>query len=233
MNKTSKIKLVRLRGRNQITLPTEVIDTLSLEEGDYLAAVSGEDGTIRLRPAKLNVAGTPEAERAISRAEADLEAGRSKKFDNLEEFKNEMRSSHREQMKEMEPQRSAMLVHVWPRFTTVTIQRHNIPVFSRTIVIGSRTSGTIQKLAMEIRKTMEFFQATAGGPHVSRVFLSVAPPGVTGMAEGLEKALGIKVEESPAVTAAVRHVNQILEGSHFYPSIDVGYEFNSLPTIKK
>lgn len=200
MKKTGKIKLVRLRGKNQITLPESVINALELEEGDYLAAVTGEDGTVSLRPARLDVAGTPGAEKAIQRAKGDIAAGRTEQFDSIQDFTSDMLSKHREQMKEGEAERTWMLVHVGTTLTSVSIQRLGAPILTRAIAIGS--GGTVQQLAEEVKKTVEFFRAAGGGSEVGKVFLSAGQAQMAGLAEELKRALGTEVSELPSMDVA-------------------------------
>lgn len=78
-------KYVRLRGRNQITLPGEVTGRLKLHEGDFLEVVLPDDGAIQMTPARLVKMGTPEAEAAEDRAEEDIQQGRTVSFGTAEE----------------------------------------------------------------------------------------------------------------------------------------------------
>lgn len=205
MTKLPKIKLVRLRGRNQITLPASVIESLSLEEGDYLAAVLGEEGIIRLRPAKMVTAGTPEAEQATNRAKADLRAGRSEKFESVEDFTNAMLARHREQMSELTPSRTTMLVHVGTASTSASVQQWGVPIFTRSIRVGS-ANGSTAEMIDEVRKTVAFFQSHVGEGKIDLIFLSVGPPRLGGLALALELALGIRVRELAPVTTEASSV---------------------------
>lgn len=200
MTKLGKIKLVRLRGKNQITLPESVISALELEEGDYLAAVTGEDGTVRLRPARLDVAGTSGAEKAIQRAKGDIAAGRTEQFDSIQDLTSDMLAKHREQMKEGEAGRTWLLVHVGTTSTSVSVQRDWAPIFTRAIAIGS--ASTVQELAEEVEKTVAFFRAAGGGSDVGRVFLSAGQVQMAGLAEELKRVLGTEVSELPSMEVA-------------------------------
>jgi antitoxin component of MazEF toxin-antitoxin module len=219
-----KFKLIRLRGRNQITLPNAVIESLALEEGDYLAAVLDADGIIRLRPAKLAVAGTPEAEEAIQRAEADLTAGRSVEFGTVEEFKDEMLANHDEQMPEEEPPLTTMLVHVAKASTSTSVQCRGIPIFTRNIDAGSGNA-SVDQIAEEVRGTVEFFQSAVEGPGIGEIFLSAGPPPMSGLAQKVEKAVGLPVRELSAAEAAAspaRHAEHRLRSAVLDESVQEG-----------
>lgn len=228
MKKTGKIKLIRVRGKNQITLPESVINVLELEEGDYIAAVTGEDGTVSLRPARLDVAGTRGAEKAIQRAKGDIAAGRTEQFDSIQDFTSDMLSKHREQMKEGEAERTWVLVHVGTTLTSVSIQRFGAPIFTRAIAIGS--GGTVQQLAEEVKKTVEFFRAASGGSEVGKVFLSAGQVQMAGLAEELKRVLGTEVSELPSIDAAAPQacVAPGFEEASFYGTINAeNFLFNS------
>jgi AbrB family looped-hinge helix DNA binding protein len=223
VNKLPKIKLARLRGRNQITLPASVTEALSLEEGDYLAVVLSEDGAVRLRPAKMITAGTAESERAIGRAEADLAAGRSAKFDTAQDLTNELRAIHKEQMEDAEESSVNMLVHVGATSTSISVQRDGIPIFTRSIDLGIENASA-QQLAAEVLKTVDFFRSTIEGPGVQTVFLSVGPPRMAGLADELKSVLSIPIQELSAaedVVAAGGSLETIAGEAGFNQSINV------------
>lgn len=223
MNRLPKIKLARLRGRNQITLPASVTEALSLEEGDYLAVVLSEDGIVRLRPAKMVTAGTPESERAIRRAEADLAAGRSAKFDTVQEFTNELRAIHKAEMKDAEESSVNMLVHVGATSTSISIQRDGIPVFTRSIALGIENASA-QQLSAEVLKTVDFFRDAIEGTGVQTVYLSVGPPRMAGLADEMKSRLTIPVQELSAaedVVAAGGSLETMAEEAGFNQSINV------------
>jgi AbrB family looped-hinge helix DNA binding protein len=231
MTKSNKINLVRLRRRNQITLPAAIVDSLGLEEGDYLATVLAEEGVVRLRPAKLVTGGTPEAERAIRRAEADVAAGRTEQYDSVREFTADMLANHQEQMKDIEAGQTTMLVHVGTDSTSASIQRDGIPIFTRTIGLGSRT-GTGSQLTDEVRKTIEYFQSAGGAGRVGVVFLSVGPPHIHGIANELQGALGIQVRELSPAERAVPGALRGLEPGNF-GEINIGELFSDVVPNRK
>lgn len=78
-------KCIRLRGRNQITLPGEVAGRLRLREGDFLEVVVPDEGPIQMLPARLVKMGTPEAEAAEDRAEEDIRSGQTLRFGSTDE----------------------------------------------------------------------------------------------------------------------------------------------------
>jgi len=79
-------KYVRVRGRNQITLPADVISALGIRAGDFLEVAQGKDGSIYLRPTVLATVGSPEAARQEALAEQDIQHGRYETFSSPEEF---------------------------------------------------------------------------------------------------------------------------------------------------
>ena len=76
---------IRVRQRNQLTLPKEVSSALRVKEGDFLEVSTSENAVI-LRPTRIVKFGTPEGEAEIRRAEQDFREGRFKTFDSLESF---------------------------------------------------------------------------------------------------------------------------------------------------
>lgn len=238
MNKAPKIRLLRLRGRNQITLPASVIDALSLEEGDYLAAVLDAEGVIRLRPAEMVTAGTREADRAMARAEADIAAGRSVEFDSVKDFTKEMLAGHDEQLAdeqtaEARPSQTTMLVHVGAASTSASVQHHGVPIFTRSIEIGSANASTDQ-IAEEVRKTVEFFRSAVEGPGVGTLFLSAGPPPMRGLAQELESVVKLPVKELSA--AAGTASSKGYEAAYSRPSFnieDLRFNVAGLTTPKK
>ncbi|KLU59559.1 SpoVT / AbrB like domain protein [Peptococcaceae bacterium CEB3] len=89
--------IVQIKKRHVITLGQEVRKELNLDEGDILD-VSVEDGKIVLEPKKLIPADqqwfwTEEWQAAEREAQADIDAGRVKQFDSMEEFLDDLRKS--------------------------------------------------------------------------------------------------------------------------------------------
>ena len=78
--------LVRLRNRNQITLPAEVISSLGLEAGDWLELTVSNSNCVQLRPARIVTADTPEAERLEHAAAENVRRKNYSTFRSPEEF---------------------------------------------------------------------------------------------------------------------------------------------------
>ena len=79
-------KLVRIRAKNQITLPADVVSYLNVREDDYVQVEVTPQGVAQIAPARLAVLGTPEAAEANRRAEEDFKAGRVLRFENADAF---------------------------------------------------------------------------------------------------------------------------------------------------
>jgi AbrB family looped-hinge helix DNA binding protein len=76
---------IRVRQRNQLTLPKEISAALQVKEGDFLEVSTSENAVI-LRPARIVKFGTPEGEAAARRGEQSIREGRYKTFEDLETF---------------------------------------------------------------------------------------------------------------------------------------------------
>ena len=85
-------KVVRLRGRNQFTLPGEITAALSVQEGDFFEVTMTDLGQVQLTPARLVRMGTSEAEQEDRRAEEDIRAGKFDTFESAEAFANHLRT---------------------------------------------------------------------------------------------------------------------------------------------
>ena len=83
--------LLRLRDRNQLTLPSRVTEKLSLEPGALLELTLTDAGHVELRPARIATIGSPEAEREERLAVNDMEQGRYAEFKSVEQFQNDLR----------------------------------------------------------------------------------------------------------------------------------------------
>jgi AbrB family looped-hinge helix DNA binding protein len=57
-------KYVRIRERNQITLPAEIIEGLPISVGDFLEITRTENNSIQLRPTALIIMQTDQAKKA-------------------------------------------------------------------------------------------------------------------------------------------------------------------------
>jgi DNA-binding NtrC family response regulator len=79
-------KPVRIRPKNQITLPADVLQQLCIGEDDYVMVEVTPQGVAQIVPARLAVVGTPEARESIRRADEDFKAGRYRVYDSGEAF---------------------------------------------------------------------------------------------------------------------------------------------------
>src|ERR1019366_2644942 len=87
-------ELVRLRDRNQITLPAEIAEHLSVEPGALLELIlSPDQDYLELRRAEGGRAGTPQAAREEQWAKEDIKAGRFSTFANPEELARSLHKS--------------------------------------------------------------------------------------------------------------------------------------------
>jgi AbrB family looped-hinge helix DNA binding protein len=77
-------KFIRVRERNQITLPSEIIAGLPIHAGDFLEVSRADDGVIYLKPTVLKTLDSPEALREEALADQDIEEGRYKTFDSAD-----------------------------------------------------------------------------------------------------------------------------------------------------
>ena len=76
---------IRIRQRNQVTLPKEISAALQVKEGDFLEVSTSKNAVI-LRPTRMVKFGTPEGEAAARRGEQSIREGRYKTFEDLESF---------------------------------------------------------------------------------------------------------------------------------------------------
>lgn len=65
-------KFVRVRERNQITLPGSVLEGLPIRVGDFLEVCRTADGAIQLKPSVVFAVGTPEAAKQERLADQDI-----------------------------------------------------------------------------------------------------------------------------------------------------------------
>lgn len=89
--------LVRLRDRNQLTLPFRIAEKLAIEPGGLLELTLTEDGRVELRRARIATVGSPEAERDERLAMEDIEQGRYTQFVGVQQFQEDLRERRAEQ----------------------------------------------------------------------------------------------------------------------------------------
>jgi len=79
-------KFIRVRDKNQITLPTDLVSALAIQVGDFLEAAQMADGSIQLRPTRLVTVGTPAAEREEALAKEDIRKGRFGTYESADDL---------------------------------------------------------------------------------------------------------------------------------------------------
>jgi bifunctional DNA-binding transcriptional regulator/antitoxin component of YhaV-PrlF toxin-antitoxin module len=90
-------ELVRLRNRNQITLPAEIVEKLAIGPGALLELILSPEGDhVELRHAQVVRAGTPGAERELKWAKEDVKEGRFSTFANPQELANDLKRKREE-----------------------------------------------------------------------------------------------------------------------------------------
>src|SRR5262245_14329590 len=99
-------KVVRIRDRNQVTLPPEVLAAVSLRPGDFLE-VSVIQGILTLAPKRLGAWSTAEAQEAGREAERDIVEKRYRTFRNATEFAADLLDSRRASTSKRRKQPSA------------------------------------------------------------------------------------------------------------------------------
>ncbi len=90
-------KLIRLRERNQITLPNDVVERLGLTPGDFLLLVGNEREGYRILPTQLVTLNTAKAAQVESAALADADAGRYRQFYDVKSYSADLRARKKKQ----------------------------------------------------------------------------------------------------------------------------------------
>lgn len=83
-------KFVRVRERNQITLPSEIILGTKIAAGDFLEVILTEDGAIRLSPTLIASVNSAEAYRQEALAEKEIARGDYTTFDSATEMMSDL-----------------------------------------------------------------------------------------------------------------------------------------------
>ena len=83
-------KIVRIRERNQVTLPPEILEAISLRAGDFLEISVTSEGNLKLAPKRLVTSNTPEAFEADQEAERDIAEKRYATFENAGAFSEDL-----------------------------------------------------------------------------------------------------------------------------------------------
>lgn len=77
----------RLRERNQLTLPAEVVEQMGLRLGDIVEFSPNGKGGVQLHPAKIVKVGTPEARQEEQAAKEDVQEGRYTVIQSVGDFR--------------------------------------------------------------------------------------------------------------------------------------------------
>jgi bifunctional DNA-binding transcriptional regulator/antitoxin component of YhaV-PrlF toxin-antitoxin module len=94
-------ELIRLRNRNQLTLPAEMVEYLGLKpEGLVELILDRKKGHVELRRAEVVRAGTPQAEQAEKSALKSIEEGKFSTFANPQELARSMEKTQARDMQE-------------------------------------------------------------------------------------------------------------------------------------
>ncbi len=88
-------KIVRIRARNQITIPAEMLQGTPLQVGDYIQVRRVESGAIELMPVRLVTMGSAEAAQYEQLAIQDVRDGKYGTYDTAEEFTAAVRKRRR------------------------------------------------------------------------------------------------------------------------------------------
>jgi bifunctional DNA-binding transcriptional regulator/antitoxin component of YhaV-PrlF toxin-antitoxin module len=99
--------LVRLRERNQLTLPAEIAEELAVEPGSLLELVLERDGDgvhVELRHAQVVRANTHQAKLSEQRARKDIQEGRFSTFANPDELALDMKQTRDAEAKQLRAQ---------------------------------------------------------------------------------------------------------------------------------
>jgi hypothetical protein len=79
-------RLVRIRPRNQITIPNEILQKASLHVGDYMTIEQLESGTFELKPIRVVRTGSDAAGKLEQQALNNVDRGEYETFDTVEQF---------------------------------------------------------------------------------------------------------------------------------------------------
>ena len=82
--------LIRLRNRNQITLPAEVVSGLGIKVGEWLELTVSNSNCLQLRPARIVTADTPQAEQLEHAAAENVRRKNYSTFRSSEEFERHL-----------------------------------------------------------------------------------------------------------------------------------------------
>src|SRR5579863_5382785 len=99
-NATPAKKIVRVREKNQITLPSVVLAGLPIRPGDFVELTRTARGVLEIRPVTLvPLANSPAAEASIAEAENDIAKGDYKTFSSARQYADALKTRKKKREK--------------------------------------------------------------------------------------------------------------------------------------
>jgi bifunctional DNA-binding transcriptional regulator/antitoxin component of YhaV-PrlF toxin-antitoxin module len=96
----------RLRERNQLTLPSAVVEQIGLRNGDIIEFATSGEGFVEMRPARIVRAGTPEAWQEVQAAKQQIADGNYTVISNMNEFRKHVERLRKGEHKPAEIQKN-------------------------------------------------------------------------------------------------------------------------------
>jgi len=128
-------ELVRLRNRNQLTLPSGISEKLGLKPGSLLELIVSDEGHVEIRHARVVTSGTPEAHREEARAEEDIRQGRYVALKGSEDARDYMRQQRSQQAAR---KLAEQLEALQERMQCINVELNDTQVAIRAIGAGGR-----------------------------------------------------------------------------------------------
>jgi AbrB family looped-hinge helix DNA binding protein len=101
-------KFVRLRDRNQITLPNEIVEAINISSGDFVEVLLTEEGSIHIQPIRIiSSLNSTEARQQEALADKEIE---EKKFGKLSDIDELVRDAKRKRSRK--PDKAAVAAAV-------------------------------------------------------------------------------------------------------------------------
>jgi bifunctional DNA-binding transcriptional regulator/antitoxin component of YhaV-PrlF toxin-antitoxin module len=93
-------KIVRVRDKNQITLPSIVIAGMPIRPGDFVELTRTATGVLEIRPVSLiPLANSPEADASIAEAERDMAKGNYQTFSGGRQYADALKNRKKKREK--------------------------------------------------------------------------------------------------------------------------------------
>jgi bifunctional DNA-binding transcriptional regulator/antitoxin component of YhaV-PrlF toxin-antitoxin module len=93
-------KIVRVRDKNQITLPSVVIAGMPIRPGDFVELTRTVTGVLEIRPVSLiPLTNSPEADASIAEAERDMAKGNYQTFSGARQYADALKSRKKKREK--------------------------------------------------------------------------------------------------------------------------------------